>query len=163
MLQLTKSADYGIVILSHFARAGESAPVLSAKSVSEATRLSLPMVSKILKTLVKGGLLASQQGTKGGYRLAKPAARISIAEAIEALEGPLMMTECTGEVPGACKTEHACAVKPHWSKINRAIVASLRGLSLMAMAAPATGLAFGAAGAGEARFFPLTTKETEKH
>ncbi|MCB0307765.1 MAG: SUF system Fe-S cluster assembly regulator [Bdellovibrionales bacterium] len=135
MIQLNKHTDYGIVILTHFARYND-APLLSAKNISDATSLSLPMVSKILKQLLKGGLLKSYQGVKGGYQLSRNPDEISIGEIIEVLDGPLALTECTASTQGACKTEHSCSIKPHWAAINRVMRDALIKLPLSSMTSP---------------------------
>lgn len=154
MIQLSKQADYGIVILTYFARTSD-APLLSAKSVSLGTHLSLPMVSKILKILVKKELLKSYQGVKGGYQLARPATDISIAEIIEGLDGPLALTECSYS-SGVCKTESSCSVKPHWAMINVVIREALTKLTLASMAAPVVTMT------KSANFFPLLVRQEKK-
>ena len=164
MVQLSKLADYSIVILSHFARLYD-APLLSAKDVSKSTHLSLPMTSKILKILVKGALLKSYQGAKGGYQLCRNASEISIAEIIETMDGPLALTECTMSHASACKTETSCSVKPHWGVINQVIKDALMHLYLSSMAAPVSELQLGDRKnhqAGNQRFFPLLIQQEKK-
>lgn len=135
MIQITKKTDYAIVVLAHFAQFADY-PLLSSREISEATKLSLPMAAKILKILVQKGLLKSHQGVKGGYQLARNASEISIAEIIEAIEGPMAITECTMETAGLCKTEFWCSLKPHWAMINREIQKALDHLPLSAMVSP---------------------------
>lgn len=163
MVQLSKQADYGIVILTHFARLYDS-PLLSAKDVSKATHLSLPMTSKILKILVKGALLKSYQGAKGGYQLCRNPSEISIASIIEVMDGPLALTECTMSEPGNCKTETSCSVKPHWGVINQVIKDALMNLHLSSMAAPVSQLQHGDWKNHQSgnQFFPLLIKQEMK-
>lgn len=132
MIRITKQTDYGIVLLTHMAVRTErqwNAPDLAGE-----TRLPLPMVSKILKLLVREGLLASHRGVKGGYSLAKPAEEVSMAEIVIALEGPIAITECI--VEGDCSHEAGCTVRGNWQRINEAIRSALEGITLAEMAQP---------------------------
>src|SRR5436309_2720965 len=107
MIRITKQTDYGIVLLTHLAGAPErrvNAPELAAE-----THLPLPMVSKILKLLVRERVLLSHRGVKGGYGLARAPEEISMAEVISALEGPIAITECIDENSG-CTHEPFCSV-----------------------------------------------------
>src|SRR5664279_2478735 len=97
MFRMTKLTDYGIVLLTHFA-AHDDQVAHTARELSQETRLPLPTVGKLLKQLSRGGLLASQRGTKGGYILARPPREITVSAIIATLEGPVAITECnTGE------------------------------------------------------------------
>lgn len=133
MLRVTKLADYGIVMLTHFALHRESS--FTAPDIAGTVRLPLPVVSKILKLLGKAGLLTSQRGTKGGYRLAVPAERITIATIICALEGPIAVTGCT-DVDRGCTLETRCPVSGNWHLINQAIYSALERITLAQMATP---------------------------
>ena len=135
MLQLSKKTDYAIVILAHFAKFADQ-PVLSAKEVASGTHLPGPTVAKILKTLVREGLLTSLQGSKGGYQLARPSGDISISQIIEAMNDPLALTECAVGTPGLCKTENWCSLRTHWGVINQVIRQALEKLPLSAMVEP---------------------------
>ena len=92
MIRITKQTDYGIVLLTHLAAQPERQ--LNAPELAAETQLPLPMVSKILKLLVREGLLLSHRGVKGGYSLGRPPAEITMAEIIASLEGPIAITEC---------------------------------------------------------------------
>ena len=132
MIRLSKLADYGIVMMTHMARdAGRqrTAPEIAAQS-----HLPLPMASKILKGLAHAGLLVSHRGAKGGYNLARPAHRISVADVIVALEGPIALTACIEHGPGECDIEALCPARANWQRINRAIREALEGITLMEMA-----------------------------
>ena len=137
MIRLAKLTDYGIVLMSHMARSPETA-LHSARDLSEHTAIPLPTVSKLLKLLSQGNLVQSQRGVRGGYSLIKAPANISISEVVQALEGPVAMTECGEKLePTACSIEHVCRVKPHWQTINLAIKTALQQLTLADMAAAA--------------------------
>ena len=96
MIRMNKLTDYGVVLLTTFAR--EPAQGISARELSTRTGIPQPTVVKLLKTLLKAGLLVSQRGTKGGYALAKLPEEVPVSAVIEALEGPLAITECS--MPG---------------------------------------------------------------
>ena len=136
MLKLSKLADYGIVVMTYLAQDPEQ--VRAAHDVATATRVALPTVSKVLKVLSRDALLASVRGARGGYRLARPPAAISVAQIIHALEGPLAMTECTS-VAGACTQEPYCAVRGNWQRINDTIYRALAQVTLADMVAPPAG------------------------
>ena len=128
MIRMTKQTDYGFVLLSHLV--GEPVGGANAPDLAAATKLPLPMVSKILKLLVKKGLLDSHRGVKGGYSLARTADAISASEILQALEGPVALTVCIEGTPGECEREHYCTVRGPWQRINREIFAALDGVTL---------------------------------
>jgi FeS assembly SUF system regulator len=109
--------------------------VHTAKNAAHQSKLPLPMASKILKALAKGGLLVSHRGVKGGYRLAAAAERISIADVIQALEGPIGITECSYN-PGRCEQEGSCPVQTNWQRISVAMRDALDRIPLSDMATP---------------------------
>ena len=96
----------------------------NARRLAEDTQLPAPVVSKILKSLTRAGLLISQRGSKGGYSLARTPDEIPVVEMITALEGPVGITECTIQ-PGACAQESNCQVRDPWQRINGAVHAAL--------------------------------------
>ncbi len=128
MIRMSKETDYGIVVLAYFASAQEGLKQ-SAREVAMESQLPLPMVRKILKILAREGLLVSQRGAKGGYSLARRGERISIAEIVTAMEGPLAMTECI-EAPGECRHEPVCELRTSWQKINEIVFQALNSLTL---------------------------------
>jgi len=134
MIRMTKQTDYGFVLLSKLA--AEPSRVANAPDLAAETRLPLPMVSKILKLLGRGGVLQSHRGVKGGYSLARPAAEISAAEIVRALEGPVALTVCIDGTPGECDLEPYCHVRAHWQRINVAVETALADISLAELAAP---------------------------
>ncbi len=135
MFRMTKQTDYGIVLLTRFA-ASPTGEVHTARDLAEETALPLPMVSKILKVLGRYGLLLSHRGVKGGYSLARNPDRISMIDIVAALEGPVAITECSLERPGACTQETLCPVRTNWQRINQVIRDALAGLTLAEMTQP---------------------------
>lgn len=127
MLRISKLTDYGTVVLAELAD-GRS-DFASAAEVAAATGLGLPTVSKLLKMLAKAGLVTSARGSHGGYRLAREAGQISAADVIDALEGPVSITECSSE-DGHCDFEAVCSVGGAWQRINVAIRRALDEISL---------------------------------
>ncbi len=133
MIRMTRLTDYGIMLLTVFARHPER--VRSARELASVARLPQPTVSKILKTLAHDGLLVARRGVKGGFSLSRPPDRISIAEIVVALEGPIAITECS-EAHGTCALEPVCIVRSNWRKINRVVLDALEGIALSEMALP---------------------------
>lgn len=131
MLRVSRLADYASVVMACLAR--HSGEVLPATQVGEETRLELPTVSKLLKRLAHAGLVESFRGATGGYRLARQPKDISLAEIVEALDGPIGLTEC-GLGHGGCERQSFCAVSRDWLGIGAAIDSALRGISLDDMA-----------------------------
>ena len=127
MLRISKLTDYGTVILACLAARPDRR--LTAAGVAERTRLGVPTVSKLLKSFHRAGLVTSTRGAHGGYRLARPAARITAAEIIDAIEGPVAITECSGD-HSACDLENVCSTGSAWQRVNAAIRRSLDGISL---------------------------------
>jgi FeS assembly SUF system regulator len=128
MLRISKLTDYGIVLLARFAEL-DGAATQSAREMAEASALPFPVVGKVLKILSQEGILESHRGAKGGYALARPAREISVAEIVAALEGPIALTECSAG-PGHCEQESFCQVRAPWQRINRAILDTLRTVTL---------------------------------
>ena len=131
MIRMTKSADYGIVLMTHMA--GQADRQFNAVELSNETQLPHPTVAKILKILARGGLLESHRGVKGGYVLARGPEEISVVEIIAALDGPIGITECIDNTPGECGQESVCAVKGNWHRINEAIRQALDSITLVEM------------------------------
>lgn len=133
MLRVTKLTDYATVVLTVLA--AEPATVLSAAGLAERAGLEVTTVSKLLKPLAQAGLVESFRGAAGGYRLARGPADINLVEIVEAMEGPLAMTECSVH-GGACGIERSCSVRGNWRRINDVVVAALREVTLAQMLAP---------------------------
>ena len=134
MLRLSKLTDYGTVIMAYMARQQER--VLAAPELAVAIGVATPTASKILKLLARGGLLRSVRGATGGYMLSRPAGEISIAQVIDAMEGPIGLTECS-VIAGLCAQEEACSIRGNWQRINLVIRHALDQITLAEMARPA--------------------------
>lgn len=131
MLRISKLSDYAMVILAVLA--GEPSRVQTATALSERTRIAPPTVSKVLKQLHRAGLVSSTRGLHGGYQLARPAGEISAAAILDALEGPLALTDCAvGR--GQCGIEETCRVSHAWQRLNWAIRRSLYEVTLAQLA-----------------------------
>jgi FeS assembly SUF system regulator len=132
MLRMSRLTDYGLVLLTHLA----SAPVdqvHNARELAESAHLPLPMVSKILKVLTREGFLVSQRGAKGGYSLARRPEDVTVVAVIDALEGPIALTECGA---GSCEREANCVVRAPWQRINRVVRQSLEDVRLADLITP---------------------------
>jgi FeS assembly SUF system regulator, gammaproteobacterial len=133
MLRVTKLTDYATVVLTVLAsRPGE---VLSATDLAESAGLEPPTVSKLLKLLGQAGLVKAQRGVHGGYRLAREAADISLIEIVEAMEGPLAITECSHQ-ESQCGIAQQCGMRSNWRLINDVVADALRGFTLAQMLHP---------------------------
>lgn len=127
MLRISKLTDYGTVLLAHLA--AHPAAVCSAADVAAATGIALPTVSKLFKALAKSGLVTSTRGANGGYELARSPKEISAADIIDALEGPVSITECSSN-DSLCAHESVCSVGGAWQRINVAIRRALDDVTL---------------------------------
>lgn len=134
MIRITRQTDYGIVLLTHMATRPAD-EVHTAKDAARWTRLPLPMVSKILKSLARSGILESHRGVKGGYSLSRRPDRIMVREVIEALEGPIGITECS-HGQGFCEQEGGCPTRVNWRRINGVVRDALDRIPLTEMIAP---------------------------
>ena len=128
MLRISRLTDYGTVVLAHMA--GQSGAVCSATEVANATGIAVPTVSKLLKSLARAGLVTSTRGANGGYQLARAAHEISAASVIDALEGPVSITECSA-IDSHCDYESVCSVGNTWQRINVAIRRALEDINLL--------------------------------
>jgi len=138
MLRIRKITDYGIVLLTELARGAPGEPH-AARELSEAVALPMPVVSKTLKALARRGLLVSHRGARGGFSLAREPERIAVSEVIDALEGPVGLTECT--IAGSeCQREAICGVREPWQRINGVIVQALRQVTVADLIAPPAAL-----------------------
>lgn len=127
MLRMSKLTDYGTLVLAQLAASPDG--LASAGQVADATHIAQPTVSKLLKSLARAGLVVSARGPQGGYQLARRPELISAAEIIDALEGPVAITECSS-ADGACDLEAFCRVGRAWQKINSSIRSALQRVTL---------------------------------
>ena len=141
-MRLSSLADYAVVMMAAAARRqpveGCEPSRLTATVLAEQTGVPLPTAQKLVGRLAAAGLVDSARGTGGGFRLARPAAAISLADIVEAVEGPIALTTCIDEERHDCALDGHCQVKPHWGVVNEAIRGALAGVSLAQLsAAPA--------------------------
>lgn len=134
MLKLSKLTDYATVILSHMAK--DTVKMHAAQEMTDLTGIALPTVSKILKALVKAKVLTSVRGAKGGYFLARSPEKISVATVIQALEGPIALTECSASHKN-CEQATGCSIQGNWGLINQKISNALESVTLADMVMPA--------------------------
>ncbi len=132
-MRLSSMADYAVVTMSAAARHCGFARV-SAADLAEETGLPLPTVQKLVSTLSKGGLLKATRGSGGGIQLARPAAAISLADIVEAVEGPIALTACVEDGRHDCALEKNCSVRPHWGLVNITMRGALEGVKLTQLA-----------------------------
>ncbi len=133
MLRMSKLTDYGTVVMTYLAK--EHSHLHAVSEIAAQVQVAAPTVSKVLKRLVREGLVVSHRGAKGGYSLARPAEQISMVDIIDALEGPVGLTEC-GSTPGLCSQESSCSIRTNWQRINGAVRGALAGVTLAEMAEP---------------------------
>lgn len=139
VFRLSKLSDYAVVLLSELGRSTDGA-VRNASGLATATGIAEPTVAKVLKLLASGGLVTSQRGAHGGYRLARKLTAIPIADVIAAIEGPIALTACVDGHVGSCEVECSCLVRGRWDPVNSAIRRALSEITLADMACPAWAL-----------------------
>jgi FeS assembly SUF system regulator len=134
MIRLSRMADYAVVIMSRLAMDSTDVPApQSALQLSDATGLSQPTVSKVLKYLVKSGVVTSARGSHGGHSLARSPATITVADIIEAVDGPIALTDCSDHHSTACDIEKLCPTSKGWKKLNHAVKQALATVTLADM------------------------------
>lgn len=143
-MRLSSMADYAVVTMSAAARHCGSAQLVgadgkkrvrvSAAQLAEETGLPAPTVQKLVSKLTAAGLLRSARGAGGGLKLARPAAAITLADIIEAVEGPIALTPCVDTGKHDCGLESACTVRPHWGVVNAAMRGALADVPLTRLA-----------------------------
>jgi len=131
-MRLTHLADYAVVMMTAAARRGDGAR-LSATELAEETGVPLPTAQKLMQQLSRHGLLTGQRGAGGGYVLAKPVMEISLADIVEAVEGPIAMTVCS-EGRSDCALDAHCRIKPHMGIVGDAVRGALGAVSLESLA-----------------------------
>ncbi|WP_138381206.1 SUF system Fe-S cluster assembly regulator [Luteithermobacter gelatinilyticus] len=134
MIRLSNLADYAVVLMSHIALRPDH--IYPATEISGETGIPAPTVSKILGMLVKAKLLTSHRGLNGGFSLNGQADEITIADIIEAVDGPVQLTNCLDEVHSDCDYQSNCCTRSKWSRINAAVKAALNSVALSEMVAP---------------------------
>lgn len=133
MLRMSKLTDYGTVVLAEMAR--DPLRRFSAQELADRTHIGSPTVAKILKAFSRADILDSHRGAQGGYTLARAPDRISAVEIIDAIEGPVALTECASG-DSTCNIEAGCSVGHNWQNINIGIRDALEGISLAQLIRP---------------------------
>lgn len=139
-MRLSSMTDYAVVIMSAAARhcgtcslieqAGGKRGRVSAAQLAEETGLPAPTVQKLVSKLSAAGLMRSSRGVGGGLRLARPPATISLADIVEAVEGPIALTACIDRTKSDCTLDSCCNVKGHWPQVNAAVRGALAQVAL---------------------------------
>ena len=137
MLRITKEADYGIMLLAHFA-AHPVGTIHNARETAARIGLPFPMASKILRSLARGRVLSSHRGASGGYSLQRAPERVSVAEVIRTIEGPISLVQC-GAGPGLCDHEPGCPTRVSWVRISQEIEHALERVPISQLVRPAGG------------------------
>ena len=135
MLRVQKLTDYGIVLMARLA-IDPVGTVHATRELAAATRVPVPTAEKVLKLLARADLLASHRGAHGGYSLVSTPEEVTVAAMIEAIEGPLALTECSSPHGSRCEVEDLCAVREHWAPINLAVRAALDSVTLADLSRP---------------------------
>ena len=135
MLRLNRMTDYAILVLGALAhRHGET---LASGRLAKVTELAQPTVAKVLKMLLAAELVETQRGVRGGYRLMRMSAQISLVEIVEAIEGPIAVTDCINDAREPCMASNCCCMRKHWKHINLAIRNALMDVTLEDLTDPA--------------------------
>jgi len=132
MLRLSKKADYALIAMKHLALRPDQA-ASSAREIAEQYDIPVELMAKVLQRLAREGLLASHQGTRGGYQLSRPPAQISVADVIQAVDGPLTVTACSTEEEN-CEQFSKCSVRDPLWKIRERILTALETCSITELA-----------------------------
>ena len=132
-MRLTHLADYAVVMMTAAARRPAAAR-LSATELSDETGVPLPTAQKLMQRLAAHGLLVGTRGAGGGYALARPVSAISLADIVEAVEGPIAMTQCADGVNHDCILDAHCRVKPHMGVVGEKVRGALGAVSLQELA-----------------------------
>jgi FeS assembly SUF system regulator len=147
MLRLSKLTDYAVVVL---VRLAEDATMQTSPGIAAATGIPEPTVAKVLKTLTAGGLVTSQRGARGGYRLHRPLDEIPIADVIKAIDGPIALAACVDGSTSECECHSVCAMRGRWDPVNDAIQQALYAITLADMKTAAIPRAFRVPASGRA-------------
>jgi Rrf2 family protein len=132
MLRLSKKADYALMAMKHLALRGDRASS-SAREIAEQYNIPIELMAKVLQRLVQRGLLASHQGTRGGYHLARQPAQISVADVIQAIDGPVTVTACSTD-DESCDQFAKCNVRDPLWRVRERILAALGDCTIAELA-----------------------------
>ena len=156
MLKLAKLTDYATVVMT--AIAADPGRLHSAQELAERSRLSPATVAKLLKQLAKSRLIEATRGSQGGYRLTRAPDQITVADVVDAVEGPIAVTSCSIH-SGDCGIESSCGTRANWRLINTAIRQALEAVTLAQMAASPARSSFGEK---PLRFHPRTSASASR-
>lgn len=131
MIRLSNLADYAVLLMSTIAARPDE--IHTAATLNAETKVPLPTVSKILGKMAKAEFLASHRGIGGGFSMSMNKEEISVADIIEAVDGPVQLTNCLGEEDAGCGYETVCTTRSKWNKINEAVYHALDSVSLSDM------------------------------
>ncbi len=135
MIRVNKLTDYAIAVASKLSV--NDAEVRSVAEISKSTFIPEPTVAKILKLLTKSGIVLSKRGINGGYLLGKDIKDVSVADMVQAIEGPIMLTSCVdvkGKAPkDVCMASSVCMMRARWNKVNQAVIGALEAVSVKDM------------------------------
>jgi FeS assembly SUF system regulator len=132
MLRLSKKADYALLAMRHMAAHADVGAV-SARELAETYAIPAELLAKVLQQLVRAHLLESQQGIRGGYALARPARAMSVADVIQAIDGPLTVTACS-DTDHSCDQYARCNIRDPLWRIKDRIVSALAATSVADLA-----------------------------
>ena len=135
MIRLNRMTDYAIIVLGALAHKRDE--TVATALLAELTGLKQPTVAKVAKSLLAADLLATQRGVNGGYRLVRPARSISLVDIVEAMEGPIAVTDCVDGAPDPCAVSHCCFMANNWNRVNLAIRGALEAVTLEDLTDPA--------------------------
>ena len=136
MLRLNRMTDYAILVLGVLHNRQDS--LLSSGQIAEAAQLTQSTAAKVIKALVAADLVQTQRGIRGGCQLSRPVSRISLAEVVEAIEGPIALTACVDGVEEPCSVQQGCFMRGNWNRVNTALREALLSVSLADLFDPAT-------------------------
>ncbi len=133
-MRLSSLADYAVVMMTAAARHCGGLARVNATTLAQETGVPLPTAQKLVSRLSSAGLIESTRGTGGGFRLSRPPATITLADIIEAVEGPIALTACVEKGEHDCCIEQSCHVRPHWNAVNDAVRGALAHVTLASLA-----------------------------
>jgi Rrf2 family protein len=136
MLRLSKKADYALIAMKHLSRLPGDGASTSAREIAEQYDIPLELMAKVLQRLVRSGLLVSTQGTRGGYTLRRESSSISVADVIQAIDGPFNVTACSTE-DHDCEQFQKCSIRDPLWRIRERILQALGTVSVAELASDA--------------------------
>ena len=159
MLKLNKMTDYAVVVLGQMTR--EPDRVQTAAALSEMTAIPLPTVSKLLKILASVGLVTSHRGANGGYSVDRTSEQVTVADIVQAIDGPIALTACVDDSDGQCDVSSSCPISGNWNRVNLAVRRALENVTLADLLDPSEMFPLQPAAAGLLR--PTTADNRRAH